>query len=197
MEKIKKIVLELPLWLEQSLQKCHESYGTAEEKMDFVIELSRKNVEYATGGPFAAAVFDISSGSVIAAGVNMVTSCGLSIAHAEIMALTQAQALLGNFDLGAPGLPRCELVSSTAPCAMCLGAIPWSGVVSLVCGARDEDARAAGFDEGSKREDWKQELEIRNIEVTRDVLREKAAQVLRDYVQRGGVVYNGNSQGRR
>jgi tRNA(Arg) A34 adenosine deaminase TadA len=159
--------------------------------MEFVINLSAQNIKNATGGPFAAAIFDMDSGNLISAGVNLVTTSGLSIAHAEIIAIIQAQSILGSFDLGGTGMPRCELVSSTAPCAMCLGAIPWSGVRALACGARDEDARSVGFDEGSKRDDWARELETRGIEVAHDVLREKAAAVLRDYVDGGGIVYNG------
>ncbi|MDR2728298.1 MAG: nucleoside deaminase [Chitinispirillales bacterium] len=194
MEKfIKNIEIKLPVWVESFIKESGKFYRTAEEKMDFVIELSKKNIEHKSGGPFGAAVFDSKDGSLIAAGVNIVTSSCLSIAHAEIIALMQAQTLLNNFDLGTPGSPRCELVSSTAPCAMCLGAVPWSGAASLVCGARDEDARAVGFDEGSKREDWVRELEVRGIKVTLDVLREKAADVLREYVHSGGVVYNGRS----
>ena len=187
----KTIKIELPPWLQKLLTDARDVYITREERMKFVVGLSRKNIENATGGPFAAAVFDGDSGRLIAAGVNLVTSSCLSIAHAEIVALSQAETILGNFDLGGTNMPRCELVSSTAPCAMCLGAVPWSGVRSLVCGARDEDARDAGFDEGSKRHDWVNELEVRGIAVTCDVLREEAAAVLRDYVKNGGVVYNG------
>lgn len=190
---IKNIEIKLPVWVESFIRESGKLYHTPEEKMDFVIELSKKNVEHKSGGPFGAAVFDSKDGSLIAAGVNLVTSSGLSIAHAEIIALMQAQTLLNNFDLGTLGLPRCELVSSTEPCAMCLGAVPWSGVISLVCGARGEDACAVGFDEGSKREDWVRELEVRGIKVTRDVLRDRAANILREYVHNGGVVYNGRS----
>jgi len=159
--------------------------------MAFVIELSRKNIANKTGGPFAAAVFNADNGRLIAAGVNMVTHLRLSIAHAEIIALSQAQAVLGGFDLGGEGMPVCELVSSTEPCAMCFGAVPWSGVRSLVCGARDEDARSVGFDEGAKRPDWVAALEERGIAVYRDVLRDDAATVLREYAAGGGVMYNG------
>jgi tRNA(Arg) A34 adenosine deaminase TadA len=67
-----------------------------------------------------------------------------------MVAIMIAQKILGNFDLGDASVPAYELVTSTEPCAMCLGATPWSGVRGLVCGARDEDASAVGFDEGSK-----------------------------------------------
>jgi tRNA(Arg) A34 adenosine deaminase TadA len=189
-QKFKPINIELPAWMQQLLIDATGVFATREERMQFAVNLSRQNTEHHTGGPFGAAVFDTDSGQLIAAGVNMVTTVGLSIAHAEIVALTQAQAILGNFDLGDSGMPRCELVTTTAPCAMCLGAVPWSGVRTLVCGARDEDARSVGFDEGSKRPDWVHELEIRGINVVCDVLRDDAAAVLRDYVKIGGIVYN-------
>jgi tRNA(Arg) A34 adenosine deaminase TadA len=190
--KSKTILIELPQWLKQLTTDEGGIYTTREERMAFVIGLSRMNIENGTGGPFAAAVFDMDNGALIAVGVNMVTAVGLSVAHAEIVALMQAQAVLGGFDLGGAGMPKCELVTSTAPCAMCLGAVPWSGVRAVVCGARDEDARAVGFDEGSKRGDWARELEVRGIEVVQDVLREEAAAVLRGYVNKGGIVYNGS-----
>ena len=113
--------------------------------------------------------------------------------HAEIVAIILAQQKLNTFDLGAEDLPEFELVSSTEPCAMCLGAIPWSGIASLVCGARDEDARQIGFDEGDKPEQWWKFLKSRNIQVTRDVLRQNAIAVMQRYIDMGGIIYNGRS----
>lgn len=159
--------------------------------MALVIALARDNVNRKTGGPFAAAVFERESGRLVAAGVNLVTTAGLSIAHAEIVALMGAQRAIGDYHLGRPGRPALELVTSTAPCAMCLGAIPWSGVHALVCGARDEDARAIGFDEGHKPADWRANLASRGILLTEDVGREAAAAVLREYRDAGGEIYNG------
>ena len=73
---------------------------------------------------------------------------------------------------------------------MCLGAIPWSGIRSVVCGARDEDARSIGFDEGSKPQNWVKSLENRGISVVRDILRDKAKAVLLQYGSDGGLIYN-------
>jgi tRNA(Arg) A34 adenosine deaminase TadA len=73
---------------------------------------------------------------------------------------------------------------------MCFGAIPWSGVCRLVCGARDEDARAIGFDEGPKLADWVTALNERGITVLRDILRNEAVSVLREYIASGGIIYN-------
>jgi tRNA(Arg) A34 adenosine deaminase TadA len=168
---------------------------TPEARMNFVISLARRNIEEHTGGPFAAAVFDLTTHRLVAPGVNRVTSQNCSSAHAEVMAISIAQKQLQNYDLGAARMPRCELVTSTEPCAMCLGAVPWSGVRALVCGARGEDACAIGMDEGAKPTDWVGELERRGITVTRDVCREAAAAVLNDYLASGGTIYNARQGG--
>ena len=39
--------------------------------------------------------------------------------------------------------------------------------------------------------DWATELERRGISVQRDVLRAESAEVLREYAESGGVIYNG------
>lgn len=161
--------------------------------MGFVIELARENVRAGTGGPFAAAVFSADGGELVSVGVNLVTASGLSMAHAEMVALSLAQHHFGDWDLARHG--NLVLVTSCEPCAMCFGAVPWSGVRSLVCGARKEDAEAGGFDEGHKPEDWAASLRARGIEVSEGVLREEAAEVFDFYREQGGVIYNpGNGQ---
>jgi tRNA(Arg) A34 adenosine deaminase TadA len=164
------------------------AYATVEERMSLVIELARTNVARQTGGPFGAAVFDVDTGKLIAPGVNLVVSTHAALAHAEMLAIALAGQALESFDLG---VRATELVSSTEPCAMCLGAIPWSGVARLVCGARDEDARRIGFDEGDKPADWIGLLGRRGIEVVQDVFRSEATAVLEGYARAGGPIYNG------
>ncbi|MEZ5225306.1 MAG: hypothetical protein R2710_01135 [Acidimicrobiales bacterium] len=61
----------------------------------------------------------------------------------------------------------------------------------LVCGARDEDARSVGFDEGHKPSDWVERLVADGIEVVVDVERSAATKVLTDYASQGGSIYNG------
>jgi tRNA(Arg) A34 adenosine deaminase TadA len=183
--------ISLPDWLTEACAAWTDTpIPTIEARMEFVIGLARRNVREQTGGPFAAAVFDMSTRRLLAPGINVVTSRNCSSAHAEIVAVSIAQQRLGHYDLGGPGMPRCELVTSTEPCAMCLGAVPWSGVRALVCGARGADACAIGMDEGAKPADWVGELGRRGIAVTRDVCRDAAAAVLREYHASGGVIYN-------
>ncbi len=183
--------LTLPSWIDDFLLNRDARFETPEARMRVAIGLARRNVANGTGGPFGAAIFEIETGRLVAPGVNLVVPSQAAIAHAEMVAIAMAGQVLASFDLGGEDMPACELVTSTEPCAMCFGAVPWSGVRRLVCGARDADARAVGFDEGPKLENWKAALEERGIEVVQDVLREEAADVLRAYKSRGGLIYNG------
>jgi len=186
-----KIELTIPFWLEERLLDYESDFSCIDTRMDLVVGIAAKNVTKGTGGPFAAVIFDMESWRPVSAGVNLVIAQNCSVFHAEIVAIMSAQKKLGCFDLSKASHGRFELVTSAEPCAMCFGAIPWSGVVSLVCGARDTDARAIGFDEGPKVPDWKKALEERGITVVQDVAREKANAVLKSYAASGGVIYNG------
>jgi tRNA(Arg) A34 adenosine deaminase TadA len=188
-------MIELPQWLTESLECSPKIFPTQEDRMRCIVALARENVVQQTGGPFGAGVFD-ASGHLIAAGVNLVMSSNCSIFHAEIVAIALAQKKLGRYDLSNGGNDIYELVASTEPCAMCFGALPWSGIRRLVCGARDEDARSIGFDEGPKLPNWQEALEKRGVRVLRDVLRHEAVDVLNLYVKSGGTIYNTGGGGR-
>jgi tRNA(Arg) A34 adenosine deaminase TadA len=191
---LSEVCIRLPDWLKNFVETSPEVFPNVEDRMRFVIAIARQNVQRETGGPFASAVFE-HSGRLIAPGVNMVVTSNCSVLHAEIVALVLAQKTLGRYDLSDEGRLHYDLVAAAEPCAMCFGAIPWSGVRRLVCGARDEDARAIGFDEGPKLDDWVAALNNRGIAVLRDVLREEAAVVLREYVAAGGTIYNSGRPG--
>jgi tRNA(Arg) A34 adenosine deaminase TadA len=182
--------IALPEWLATACRDC-PPLASEDERMRFVVELSRRNVETRSGGPFAAAVFEIASGRLVAAATNLVVASRCSAAHAEVLALSFAQQALGRHDLGAADLPAMELVGSCEPCAMCLGALGWSGVRRVVCAATGADAETIGFDEGPKPADWAGELRRRGIEVAEGVLRAEAVAVLLTYRQLGGLIYNG------
>ena len=160
--------------------------------MRWVISLSRRNVERGSGGPFAAGVFDLGSGRLLAAGVNRVEPLRLSPAHAEIMAIAFAQRRLKTWDLGRDAATPAEIVASSQPCLMCLGAVLWSGVTSLVYGARAGDVGSVlGFDEGPLPSDWARKLRKRGVSVRGGVLRDEAVDVLKLYKKKRGTIYNG------
>lgn len=184
-----ELTIALADWVGEFVAQGPRALPMMLDRMRFVVELARQNVSRKTGGPFGAAVFD-ESGGLIAAGVNLVESAKCSILHAEIVAIALAQKRLGRYDMSDGGKRRYELVASTEPCTMCMGATVWSGLSRLVCGARDEDARRIGFDEGPKPTDWPGALAARGIEVVRDVLRQENAAVLEQYARSGGLIYN-------
>jgi tRNA(Arg) A34 adenosine deaminase TadA len=183
-----------PQWLKELSTAPGSALTSDEERMKFTIELARQNTLHGTGGPFGAAVFDRLSGSLLAAGVNLVVQSNCSHAHAEMVALAVAEHRLSSYTLNRPGFPGYELVTSSEPCAMCFGAIIWSGINRLVYGASAADAEKAGFDEGSKPSNWITELEKRGIEVTAGICRSEAAAVLQLYLDKGGMIYNGRSR---
>lgn len=184
-----ELTISLPAWTNDALASAPAAFPSPEDRMRFVLDLARQNIRHRTGGPFAAAVFDDRS-RLVAPGVNIVEQNNCSILHAEMVALALAQKRLSRYDLSGGGKLCYELVTAAEPCAMCFGAIPWSGVSGVVCGARDEDVRGIGFDEGPKLPDWIAALQSRHIRVQRDILRDQAISVLQEYATTGGVIYN-------
>jgi tRNA(Arg) A34 adenosine deaminase TadA len=186
--------LDLPDWAPGALAAAPTPSASVEARMRWVIDLARTNFERDTGGPFAAAVFEEESGRLVSMGVNRVVPGGCSSAHAEVMALSLAQRARRTHDLGGPGLPAHQIVVNWCPCAMCCGAICWSGVRSLVIAGSGPDLeRLTGFDEGPIHPTWDIELRRRGIAVTDGVLREAALAAFRDFAASGRPVYNGRA----
>lgn len=181
------VLIRLPAWVE-SLTAGTASYAADTAKMELAVALARENVRQASGGPFGAAIFDRDSGKLLSVGVNLVVPAHNSVLHAEMTAIMLAEADIASHTLTDNG--RCELFTSCAPCAMCLGGILWSGVERLVCGAEAEDARRIGFDEGPVFAESYRYLQRRGIEVVRGFMRGEAKAVLDDYAARGGRIYN-------
>ncbi len=182
---------QMPAWVAEFVDGWSEGFETPEKRLGFAADLALANVQAQTGGPFGAAIFDIDSSALVAPGMNLVTTVNASIAHAEMVAITTAQRVLQTFDLSSRG--RFELATSVEPCAMCLGAIPWSGVQRVLTGATAADAEAIGFNEGAKPSNWQRVLTDRGIEVYTEIERDRAARALNEYASAGGAIYNGDS----
>ncbi|MEU9474201.1 tRNA adenosine(34) deaminase TadA [Streptomyces sp. NPDC048191] len=106
------------------------------------MRLALAEAERATGGgdvPVGAVVLSPDGRTVLAAGHNEREVTGDPTAHAEVLAIRRAAALLGRWRL-----TDCTLVVTLEPCTMCAGAIVQSRVDRVVYGARDEKAGAAG-----------------------------------------------------
>ena len=152
--------LNLPEWLVSILPEISlKQYSTDEDRMRLAIDLSQKNVEHGTGGPFGAAIFHDVSGELLSVGVNQVVPQHCSLAHAEIMAIMTAQQKIKNFSLQEA---KYHLASSSQPCAMCTGALAWSGLSRVTYAATKEDVEfLTGFDEGPLHPQWESELDAR------------------------------------
>lgn len=168
-------------------------YASDAEKMGLAIDLSLQNVVRGTGGPFGAAVFEMDTGRLVSVGMNRVVPLNNCMLHAEAVALMMAGSRVGSYSLGEGA--RHELVTSCAPCAMCLGAAHWSGVRRIVCGATSEDAERIGFDEGPVFDASHEYLASRGIRIDHQVLRAEACAVLDLYASRSGRIYNGLATG--
>lgn len=187
-----QVLLRLPDWLPRAIEgaaPCHDDAS----KVALAIELSRRNLDEDSGGPFGAVLFD-QDDRVVAAGVNRVLPMACTLAHAENMAYMLAQQQLRrarlNMDEAGRRLGRYTLATSSQPCCQCYGATVWAGIDRLLIGARSEDVMAlTEFDEGPLPADWAGELERRGIEVVRDLHRDAACAVLRRYGESGGGRY--------
>ena len=110
---------ELPsdeLWMEEAL-RC--------------AQLAREAVEVPVG---AVVVY---GGRIVGRGWNRNLADSDPTAHAEVVALREAGAALGNHRLG-----ECELFVTIEPCAMCAGAMVHARIQRLVYGADDLKAGA-------------------------------------------------------
>ena len=179
--------LTLPAWIHEEVD-AQRAYPSAQDKVALAIQLSRRNVDHRSGGPFGAAVFT-GDGRLVGVGVNRVVPHNCSAAHAEVMALATSQQRMQRFRLNQDG-GRIILATSSQPCCMCYGATVWAGIDRLLIGARAEDVmELTEFDEGPLPADWIGELNKRGIEVVRDLRRDDARAVLRRYGESGGDRY--------
>jgi tRNA(Arg) A34 adenosine deaminase TadA len=180
----------LPDWVLDELADDPVELPGIEDRMRLVHRLADRNHRENTGGPFAAMVSDPVTGRIVSVGVNLVLACDLSALHAEVVAISLAQTELRTWSLGEH---RLELAVNWRPCAMCYGAILWSGITSLViAGEGDVVEELTGFDEGPMRDDWRQQFARRGIEVRTGILRDDAIDTFRAYGRRTDtVVYNG------
>lgn len=81
----------------------------------------------------------VKDSEIIGRGFNQPISGHDPSAHAEIQALRDAAARLGNYRL-----PGCELFVTLEPCTMCAGAIMHARIARVVYGARDPKTGAHG-----------------------------------------------------
>ena len=93
----------------------------------------------ASNGEVPVGAIVVKDGEIIGRGSNMPIGLHDPTAHAEIQAVRQAAAHLGNYRL-----VDCTLYVTLEPCAMCAGAIQHARIAKLVYGASDPKTGACG-----------------------------------------------------
>ena len=137
--------------------------------MDLALEQASLAAE---AGEVPVGALVIRDGGIIGRGHNRNLLDNDPTAHAEIVALRQAAARVGNHRLSG-----CTLFATIEPCSMCAGALIHARIARLVYGATDVKAGAAGS-----------VLEVLNhprlnhkMDVTAGVLGERCSKILQDF----------------
>ena len=144
------------------------------------IQLSLDNVLSGNGGPFGAVV--VRQDSIIAEGVNRVTATNDPTAHAEMIAIREACAKLGSFEL-----MECELYSSCEPCPMCLGACYWARLARIYFANSAADASGVGFDDSFIYRELALDFGQRSIPMVA-MMREQAQAAFRAWQRKPGKI---------
>lgn len=108
--------------------------------MKEAIRLSKEGMESNQGGPFGCVI--VKDGQIIGRGNNKVSSTNDPTAHAEVVAIRDACANVGHFQLD-----NCIVYTSCEPCPMCLGAIYWARPKQIFFACSREDAANINFDD--------------------------------------------------
>lgn len=121
--------------------------------------------------PVGAVVLD-AQGLVIGMGVNQTIYQHDPTQHAEIAALRQACAFVGNYRL-----PGAQLVVTLEPCMMCMGALLHARLARVVYGATDPKT---GVCDSVLHQDQYQKLN-HHTEIVGGVLQDQCSQRLKDF----------------
>jgi tRNA(adenine34) deaminase len=114
----------------------------------------------------------VCDGKIIARGWNRNITDSDPTAHAEIIALREAGAILGNHRLS-----QCDLFATIEPCPMCAGALVHARINRLVYGADDPKAGAVH----SVMQLLNHEQLNHKVKVRRGVLAGRSAELLQSF----------------
>lgn len=105
----------------------------------FMREALRMASKAAGAGEVPVGSVVVRAGKIIARAHNQVELLKDATAHAEMLALTQAEAAVGDWRL-----IDCDLYVTKEPCAMCAGALVHTRIQRVIFGCADPSAGAAG-----------------------------------------------------
>ena len=137
--------------------------------MEEALRSARRALE-AEEVPIGAVV--VRENKIIARGHNLSVTANDPTAHAEILALREAGALLGNYRLSG-----CSLFVTIEPCPMCAGAMVHARLQRVMYGARDPKTGA----DGSVMQVLNHPAQNHRIEVQSGVLAGRCAEPLQQF----------------
>ncbi len=156
---------------QQRLEHLQQRYTFGEAAMRLALEQAELA---ARDGEVPVGAVVVAGRRVIAAAHNLPAGLRDPTAHAEILAIRDAAAYLGEYRL-----VDTSIFVTLEPCVMCVGAILTARVAQVYYGARDEKAGALGsvYDIG------RDGRLNHNVEVYGGILGAECAQVLRQFFE--------------
>src|SRR5437588_11988218 len=147
----------------------YENRENDEAFMRAALRLAAKAYE-ADEVPVGAVV--VRAGNIIGRAYNQVELLKDATAHAEMLALTQAEAAVGDWRL-----IDCDLYVTKEPCAMCAGAVVHTRVRRVIFGCADPSAGTAGSVMNLLQiPQWKYRCDIAS-----GILQDECAAILQDF----------------
>jgi tRNA(adenine34) deaminase len=148
------------LWMEEALRCAQRALEAGEVPVGAVVVLN-----------------DVCGGRMVGRGWNRNIADRDPTAHAEVIALREAGATVGNHRL-----EDCTLFVTIEPCAMCAGALVHARVRRLVYGADDPKAGAVhSVMQVLNHPRLNHQIEVHQIDVRRGVLAGRSAEVLQTF----------------
>ena len=117
----------------------------------------------------------VRAGKIIARAYNQVELLKDATAHAEMLALTQAEAAVGDWRL-----VDCDLYVTKEPCVMCAGALVHVRIRRVIFGCADPKGGAAG----STMNLLQTQVLNHRCEITPGVLQNESAAILQSFFQK-------------
>ncbi len=142
---------------------------------NFMREALRQAQKANEAGEVPVGAVIVRAGKIIGRAHNQVELLKDATAHAEMLALTQAEAAIGDWRL-----TECDLYVTKEPCAMCAGALVHTRIRRVIFGCTDPAAGAAG----SVMNLLQMPALNHRCDIASGVLQEECAAILQDFFRK-------------
>jgi tRNA(adenine34) deaminase len=142
---------------------------------NFMREALRQAQKANEAGEVPVGAVIVQAGKIIGRAHNQVELLKDATAHAEMLALTQAEAAVGDWRL-----TECDLYVTKEPCAMCAGALVHTRIRRVIFGCTDPVAGAAG----SVMNLLQMPVLNHRCDIASGVLQEECATILQDFFRK-------------